>query len=70
MTEEDIDFDNFEEKPKKDKIELLEKLHNKLEDGDTPSGLLQDVNMEGEITARVIDEDGNEKQVESQEFKI
>ena len=39
MTEDDIDFENFDEKNKEEKIEKLRELHNKLAQGDEPSGL-------------------------------
>lgn len=66
---DDIDFENFDEKDKEEKIEKLRELHNKLAQGDEPSGLLQDVDVEGEITARVISEDGEEKAKETTELK-
>jgi len=70
MTDDDIDFENFDEKNKEEKIQKLRELHNKLAQGDEPSGLLQDVDVEGRLTAKVISEDGEEKAKESTEFKI
>lgn len=72
MTEDEItedDFENFEEKTKEEKMETLQRLHQKIENGEDVSGLLQNVDMEGELTVRVLDDEGSEKQVESQEFK-
>lgn len=63
------DFENFDEKSKEDKIETLQRLHKKLEDGDDLSGLLQDVGVEGELTVRVMDDNGDEKQVEKKQFE-
>lgn len=73
MTEDELtseDFEDFDEKSKEEKIETLEKLHRKLADGEGIEGLLQEVSIQGEITARVLDEEGNEKQVEKKEFEL
>lgn len=72
MTDDNIsseDFENFEDKSKEEKMETLQKLHRKLADGDDTSGLLQEVGLEGELTVRVLDDGGEEKQVEKKEFK-
>lgn len=70
MTEDDINFENFEEKNKEEKMEKLRELHNKLARGDEPSGLLQEIDVEGRLTAKVISEDGEEKAKETTEFEI
>lgn len=70
MTEDNIDFENFDEKDKEEKMKKLRQLHDKLAQGDEPSGLLQDVDVEGRLTAKVISEDGEEKAKETTEFKI
>jgi hypothetical protein len=67
VTEED--FENFDEKTQEEKVETLENLHRKLAEGEDVSGLLQQIDFEGELTVRVLDEDGEEKQVEKQEFE-
>lgn len=71
MTDDDRitekDFENFEDKTKEEKLDTLQKLHTKLSDGDA-DGLLQKFDFEGEMTVRVIDDDGEEKQVEKSEF--
>lgn len=72
MTEDEItedDFENFDEKSKEEKMETLRSLHNKLADGEDIQGLLQNIDVEGELTVKVFDEDGNKKQVETQEFE-
>lgn len=72
MTEAEItedDFENFDGKSKEEKMETLRSLHNKLADGDDVQGLLQNIDVEGELTVKVFDEDGNKKQVEKQEFE-
>jgi len=71
MTQDDVtkeDFENFDEKTQDEKIQTLEKLHQKL-DGEDASGLLQQLDFEGELTVRVLDEDDEEKQVQKQEFE-
>jgi len=63
------DFENFDEKTQEEKMETLEKLHQKLADGEDVQGLLQQLDVEGELTVRVLDEDGEEKHVQKQEFE-
>jgi hypothetical protein len=57
------DFENFEDKTKEEKIETLKKLSEKLS-GEELNGFLQQFGFEGEMTVRVLDEDGNEKAFE------
>lgn len=59
FTEEDLE--NFEEKSEEEKIRTIQRLHKKLAESD--GTIMEDVDFDGEITARVIDEDGNEKKV-------
>jgi len=63
------DFENFDKKTREEKKETLQKLQKKLEDGEDVSGLFQNVDLEGELTVKVLDGDGGEKHVETQEFK-
>lgn len=63
------DFDNFQEKTKEEKMDTLRALHQKLDDGEDLQGLLQEISLEGEMTVRVLDEDGEEKQVEKEKFE-
>ena len=73
MTQEDDvtkkDFENFDEKTQEEKMQTLEKLHQKLADGEDVQGLLQQLDFEGELTVRVLDEEGEEKHVQKQEFE-
>lgn len=72
MTEEDDfseeELENFEEKTEEEKIETIKRLHKKLAERD--GDMLEDFNVQGEITARVIDEDGEEKHVQKEEINI
>lgn len=61
------EIENFDEKTQEEKINTLKRLHNKLDD-ETLSGLLQELDVEGEVTVTVYDEDGNKKQTEKEEF--
>jgi len=63
------DFENFDEKTREEKVKVLESLHQKLADGEDVSGLLQQVDVEGELTVKVLDEDGKEKKVEKEKFE-
>jgi hypothetical protein len=72
MTEDDVtkeDFENFDEKTQDEKMETLRSLHQKLADGEDVQGLLQQLDVEGELTVRVLDEEGEEKHVQKQEFE-
>lgn len=62
------EFENFEDKTKEEKIETLRKISEKINDGEVPSGLLQELDFEGKVTATVYDEDNNVKQVETETF--
>lgn len=61
------DIENFDEKTQEEKINTLKRLHDKLDD-ETLGGLIQELGIEGEVTVRVFDEDGDKKQVEKEEF--
>jgi len=63
------DFENFDEKTQEEKMNTLENLHEKLADGEDVSGLLQQIDFEGELTVRVLDDEGEEKHVEKQRFE-
>jgi len=72
MSEDDLtpkDFENFDEKTKEEKMETLGRLQKKIEAGEDVSGLLQQVPLEGELTVKVLDDDGNEKQVEKKQLE-
>jgi len=73
MTEDDDltaeDFKNFDEKAQEKKQETLQRLHQKLADGEDVSGLFQQLDVEGELTVKVLNENGEEKHVEKQEFE-
>lgn len=73
MTEEDDltkeDFENFDEKTRQEKKDTLESLHQKLADGEDVQGLLQQLDFEGELTVRVLDDEGEEKHVQKQGFE-
>lgn len=62
------DFENFEDKPREEQVETLRRLQNKLSDEEGLSGLVQQLGLEGEVTVRVLDEDGKEKKVEKESF--
>lgn len=61
------DFENFDDKTQDEKRETLARLHNKLAESDDAQGLLQELGVEYEVTVRVLDEDGEEKQVEKEQ---
>jgi len=70
MTEDEFteeDLENFEEKSEEEKIRTIQRLHKKLAESD--GNMMEDMPIEGEITARVIDEDGNEKKVVKEEIE-
>lgn len=70
MTEDEFteeDLENFEDKSEEEKIKTIQRLHKKLAESD--GTIMEDVPIEGEITVRVLDEDGNEKQVEKEEIE-
>jgi len=67
MTEEDDMIENFDEKTQEEKLNTLRRLHKKMDD-DEFNGLIQQLDIEGELTVTVYDEDGNEKQKEKEEF--
>lgn len=73
MNEEDDltekDFKNFDEKTQEEKLDTVQRLHEKLADGEDVQGLFQNIDVEGELTVKVFDEDGEEKHVEKQEFE-
>lgn len=65
MTVEDIteeDLDNFENKTDEEKANTLETLYRKAREND--GGVIEDVDFDGEMTVKVFDEDGKEKQTE------
>jgi len=71
MTEDDLaeEFKNFEEKSKDEKIEMLQRLNEKLvEDGS--NGFLQEIGVEGEMTIKVFDDEGNEKQTVKEDIQM
>lgn len=63
---EEDDLQEFDELPKEEKIEVLRSLAEEL---DVHPGNLEDVGIQGEFTIRVLDEDGEEKRVETEKFK-
>jgi len=65
MTEDVIE--NFDEKTQEEKLNTLKRLHEKMDDEEF-NGLIQQLDIEGELTVTVYDEDGNEKQKEKEEF--
>lgn len=68
MTVSEDDFEDFEKKTEEEKKETLRRLYDKIQDADDPDGLLQRLGLSGEVTVRVLDEEGDEKQVEKKEF--
>lgn len=56
------DLKNFEEMSEDEKINTLKRLHRKAAEND--GEMIDDMELEGEVTVRVLDEDGDEKQVE------
>jgi len=66
MTEEDDNFKDFGELSKEEKKDLLRRLSEQL--GVEP-GNIEEFGVEGEVTLRVLDEDGEEKTVETESFK-
>jgi len=65
MTEDVIE--NFDEKTQEEKLNTLKRLHEKMDDEEF-NGFIQQLDIEGELTVTVYDEDGNEKQKEKEEF--
>lgn len=61
------DFDQFDDKTKQEKREVLQRLREKLEGGE---GAAQNIPLKGEVTLTVYDDDGDEKQVEKQKFEL
>lgn len=57
---------SLDEMSKEDKKDLLRRLSGEL---GVPAGTLEDVSVQGEVTLRVLDDDGNEKNVETEKFK-
>lgn len=62
----DDDVKSFGELSKEEKLDLLKRLSDQL--GVDPEGLDR-FGIEGEVTIRVLDEDGDEKTVETESFK-
>lgn len=60
--------EDMDELTQQEKIEKLKNLHNQLDEAGR-GGILQDLDTEFEITARVIDEDGNEKHKQKERFE-
>lgn len=58
---------NLDDLSDEQKLELLRELGEDL--GESPESAVQDMAIEGEITFRVLDDDGDEKTVETEEFK-
>lgn len=65
VTEEDLE--NFEEKTEEEKINTLRTLYRKAAQNDGDH--IEDFDLEGEMTVRVLDEDGEEKQIEKTDIK-
>jgi hypothetical protein len=65
MTVEDItddDLKNFENKTQKEKADTLETLYRKAREN--AGGVIQEVDFDGQMTVKVFDEDGEEKQTQ------
>jgi len=62
----DDELNDFENKTDEEKIDALETLYRRAvkNDGD----FLEDMDFEGEMTVRVLDENGEEKQIQKQEI--
>lgn len=61
-----VDDKEFSDLSKEEKMDLLERLADQL---DVEPGNFEDFGVEGELTVRVLDDDGEEKTVETEKFK-
>jgi hypothetical protein len=60
--------DAFDDQTDEEKLETLERLKKKIMSGDS-GGLDGNFDVEGEMTVRVIDEDGNETHKQKESFE-
>lgn len=66
MAEDDEELREFGNLSKEEKMDLLRRLSDQL---DVEPGNVDDFGFQGEVQVRVLDEDGEEKTVETESFK-